>query len=55
MDVKINEVLEEVYVKQSPGYEQEGHEDKIYKLKKALHGLKQAPRAWNTRIDSYKA
>ena len=29
------------------------HEDKVLKLKKALCGLKQAPRAWNSCIDKY--
>ena len=28
-------------------------EGKVYKLKKALTSLKQAPHAWNTRIDRY--
>ena len=56
MDVKsafLNGVFEEeVYVEQPPGYEQEGHEDNVYKPKKALYKLKQAHHAWNTRIDS---
>jgi len=30
-----------------------GKEKKVLKLKKALYRLKQAPRAWNTRIDTY--
>ncbi|CAM8989822.1 unnamed protein product [Rhodiola kirilowii] len=57
MDVKstfLNGYLEEeVYIDQPSGYVQRGHEDKVYKLKKAMYGLKQAPRAWNTRVDEY--
>jgi hypothetical protein len=30
-----------------------GYKNILYKLKKALYWLKQAPRAWNTRIDDY--
>jgi glycine cleavage system H lipoate-binding protein len=44
---------EEVYVKQPPGFEIKGQEQKVYKLNKTLYGLKQAPRAWNRRIDSF--
>ena len=44
MDVKsafLNGVLkEEVYVEQSPGYEILGEEHKVYRLKRALYGLK---------------
>ena len=57
MDVKsafLNRYLEEeLYVEQPIGYVVEGQEDKVLKLKKALHGLKQAPKAWNNRIDKY--
>ena len=57
MDVKstfLNGVLkEEVYVEQPPGYEVVGEEHKVYRLKRALYGFKQAPRAWYSRIDSY--
>lgn len=28
-------------------------EDKVYRLNKALYGLKHAPRAWYGEIDSY--
>ncbi|KAH9744422.1 Integrase catalytic domain-containing protein [Citrus sinensis] len=39
-------IMEEVYVKQPPGFENEKFPDHVYKLSKALYGLKQAPRAW---------
>ena len=44
---------EEVYVRQPPGYEVDGQEDKVYRLKKVLYGLKQAPRVWYNIIDEY--
>ncbi|KAM1447548.1 hypothetical protein ACFXTO_006639 [Malus domestica] len=47
------ELNEEVFVAQPPSYEQQGHEQKVYMLKKALYDLKQAPRAWYSRIESY--
>jgi Reverse transcriptase (RNA-dependent DNA polymerase) len=57
MDVKstfLNGILkEEVYVEQSLGYMKLGKEHKVLRLKKALYELKQAPRAWNTRVDNY--
>jgi len=44
MDVQsafLNGVLkEEVYVTQPPSYEIEGQEDKVYRLKKVVYGLK---------------
>ncbi|KAD4586296.1 hypothetical protein E3N88_23897 [Mikania micrantha] len=45
------ELQEEVYVKQPEGFEIKGKENKVYKLTKALYGLRQAPRAWNARLD----
>ena len=47
-----NELLEQVYTEQPPGYVIKGHEHKVYKLKKALYGLKQAPQAWYSCIES---
>jgi hypothetical protein len=50
MDVKsafLNGVLEEeVYVRQPLGFESEKYPHRVYKLRKVLYRLKQAPRAW---------
>jgi hypothetical protein len=57
MDIKPvipNGFLEKrVFIEQSVGYEVKGHEKKVFKLNKTLNGLKQAPRAWYSRIDDY--
>ena len=57
MDVKstfLNGYLEEeVYVEQPQDYEFPGQEHKVYRLKKALYGWKQAPRYRYSHIDSY--
>lgn len=45
--------LMKVCARQPPGFEVIGSEDKVYRLKKALYGLKLAPRPWNKRIDSF--
>lgn len=47
------ELKEDVYVEQPRGFESEKEREKVYKLKKALYGLRQAPRAWYSRIESY--
>jgi hypothetical protein len=44
---------EEIYVEKPEGYVKEGEEDKVYLLKKTLYRLKQAPRAWYSRIDEH--
>eukprot|EP00253_Pinus_taeda_P032370 PITA_32370 len=46
-------IKEEVYVEQPKGFEIHNRESHVCRLKKALCGLKQAPRAWYERIDSY--
>ncbi|KAI5336252.1 hypothetical protein L3X38_015519 [Prunus dulcis] len=57
LDVKsafLNGMLkEEVYVDQPDGFVATNYEDKVYKLKKALYGLEQAPRAWYEEINAY--
>jgi hypothetical protein len=57
MDVKttfLNGVIEEeVYIRQPQGLEVEDKKTHVCKLKKALYRLKQAPRAWYGRIDSF--
>lgn len=47
------ELKEKVYVTQPRGFEKEGEEHKVYKLSKALYGLRQAPRAWYERLSKY--
>jgi hypothetical protein len=55
MDVKSaflnGELNEEVYVRQPPGFIVAGQENMVLRLDKALYGLRQAPRAWNAKLD----
>ena len=57
MDVKsafLNGVIEEeVYVRQPPGFESEKYPHRVYKLQRALYGLKQTPRAWYGRLRGF--
>ena len=57
MDVKstfLNGYLEEeVYTEQPEGFQLNNNGDYVSKLKKSLYGIKQAPRAWYERLDSY--
>ena len=56
MDVKSaflnGELQEEVYVQQPPGFVNSKHKHKVLRLHKALYGLRQAPRAWNHKLDA---
>jgi hypothetical protein len=45
------DLLEEVYVEQPAGFIIGGKEHKVLKLHKALYGLHQVLRAWNTKLD----
>lgn len=47
------EIQEEVYVLQPEGFEKEGQMHKVYRLLKALYGLRQAPRAWYARLKGF--
>ncbi|GJU13601.1 putative ribonuclease H-like domain-containing protein, partial [Tanacetum coccineum] len=57
MDVKsaflYGNIEEEVYVCQPPGFEDPNFLDRVYKVKKALYGLHQAPRAWYETLSTY--
>nr|GEU90283.1 hypothetical protein [Tanacetum cinerariifolium] len=57
MDVKTaflnGNLLEEVYVSQPDGFVDTDNLNHVYKLKKTLHGLKQAPRAWYDMFSSF--
>jgi hypothetical protein len=56
MDVKSSflngDLKEKVYVHQLSGFVIPGKEGKVLRLCKALYGLRQAPRAWNAKLDS---
>nr|GEV71856.1 retrovirus-related Pol polyprotein from transposon TNT 1-94 [Tanacetum cinerariifolium] len=44
---------EEVYVSQPDGFVDADYPNHVYKLKKALYGLKKAPRAWYDMLSSF--
>nr|GEX70827.1 ribonuclease H-like domain, reverse transcriptase, RNA-dependent DNA polymerase [Tanacetum cinerariifolium] len=55
LDVKLaflhGDLKKGVYVIQPEGFVQQGNSRKVYKLTKALYGVRQAPRAWNVKLD----
>ena len=44
---------EEVYIERLEGFTTHGSDSHVCCLKKSLYGLKQAMRAWYSRIDTY--
>lgn len=57
LDVKkefLHGLLDEtIYMHQPPGYQNKEHPDYVCKLNKAIYGLKQASRAWNSRFATF--
>ena len=57
MDVKIaflhNDLEEEIYMQQPEGFVKKGKEYPMRWLKKSLYRLKQAPRQWYRKFDSF--
>ncbi|GJZ54960.1 retrovirus-related pol polyprotein from transposon TNT 1-94, partial [Tanacetum coccineum] len=57
MDVKMaflnGELKEDVYVSQPEGFVDQDNPSYVYKLKKALYSLKQAPHAWYDMLSSF--
>jgi hypothetical protein len=57
MDMKTNflngVIEEEVCIEQPQGFEVEDRKTRVWKLKKALYGLKKSPRVWHGRLDSF--
>ena len=47
------ELEEDIYMNQPQGFVEEGKQHLVCKLKKSLYGLKQSPRAWYQRIDTF--
>jgi hypothetical protein len=46
-------INEEIYVEQPPSFEDDKKLNHVYKLNKALYGLKKAPRAWYERLRDF--
>ncbi|GJQ99811.1 uncharacterized mitochondrial protein-like protein, partial [Tanacetum coccineum] len=51
--IDYDEIEEEVYVCQPPGFEDPDFPDRVYKVEKALYGLHQALRAWYETLSTY--
>ena len=44
---------EDIYMQQPGGFVAKGKEKMVCKLKRSLHGLKQAPREWYHKFDTF--
>ena len=57
LDVKTSflhgDLEEEIYVKQLEGFIKASKDDLVYKLKKSLYSLKQAPRYWYKKFGNF--
>ena len=57
MDVKIAflhwDLEEEIYMKQPEGFAVKGKKEMVCKLKKSLYGLKQSPRMWYQKFNTF--
>eukprot|EP00253_Pinus_taeda_P004048 PITA_04048 len=57
MDVKTTflhgDLEEEIYMKQPEGFAVKGKKELVCKLKKSLYGLKQSPKKWNQKFDTF--
>ena len=57
LDVKTTflhgELRDDIYMQQLEGFITLGKEDYVYLLKRSLYGLKQSPRQWYKRFDSF--
>nr|GFA68613.1 retrovirus-related Pol polyprotein from transposon TNT 1-94 [Tanacetum cinerariifolium] len=47
------QLKEEVYLNQLDGFVDLDHPKKVYRLRKALYGVKQAPRAWYDKLSTF--
>jgi hypothetical protein len=57
MDVKTTflhgDLEEEIYMKKPEGFVVKGKKELVCKMKKSMYGLKQSPRMWYQKFDTY--
>ena len=56
LDIKttfLHNDLEEIYMEQLEGFKESGKENIVCHLRKSLYGLKQVPRQWYKKFDSF--